>query len=72
MLLDCKVKDSEVIKAAIHADRNGFFYAVDRSNSKLQDAFPLVDNITWVSRIDLKIGRPVEREGRRPPLSESG
>ena len=65
-------RDGKIVKATAHADRNGFFYVVDRSNGKLQNAFPFVDNITWASHIDLKTGRPVEREGQRPPLPEPG
>lgn len=72
VLFDYKAKDGKIVKATAHADRNGFFYVVDRSNGKLQNAFPFVDNITWASHIDLKTGRPVEREGQRPPLPEPG
>ncbi|MDT9646849.1 PQQ-dependent dehydrogenase, methanol/ethanol family, partial [Pseudomonas sp. JV245A] len=66
VLFDYKGKDGKVVKATGHADRNGFFYVVDRNNGKLQNAFPFVDNITWASHIDLKTGRPVENEGQRP------
>lgn len=66
VLFDYKDKDGKTIKATGHADRNGFFYVVDRNNGKLQNAFPFVDNITWASHIDLKTGRPVENEGQRP------
>ncbi|MBG7333069.1 quinoprotein ethanol dehydrogenase [Pseudomonas aeruginosa] len=72
VLFDYKAKDGKIVKATAHADRNGFFYVVDRSNGKLQNAFPFVDNITWASHIALKTGRPVEREGQRPPLPEPG
>jgi len=67
VLFDYKNKDGKLVKATGHADRNGFFYVVDRSNGKLQNAFPFVDNITWASHIDLKTGRPVENPGQRPP-----
>ncbi|OYT96677.1 MAG: PQQ-dependent dehydrogenase, methanol/ethanol family, partial [Pseudomonas sp. PGPPP3] len=60
------------VKATAHADRNGFFYVVDRNNGKLQNAFPFVDKITWASHIDLKTGRPVEIEGQRPPKPAPG
>ena len=66
VLFDYKDKDGKVVKATGHADRNGFFYVLDRNNGKLQNAFPFVDNITWASNIDLKTGRPVENEGQRP------
>lgn len=52
-------------KLAGHADRNGFFYVLDRTNGKLENAFPFVNQIDWATSIDLKTGRPVET-GVRP------
>lgn len=72
VLFDYKDKDGKVTKATAHADRNGFFYVVDRTSGKLKNAFPFVDNITWASHIDLKTGRPVEVEGQRPPKPAPG
>jgi alcohol dehydrogenase (cytochrome c) len=40
VLFDYKDKDGKVVKATAHADRNGFFYVVDRNNGKLQNASP--------------------------------
>lgn len=57
--------DGKTVKAAGHADRNGFFYVVNRENGKLINAFPFVDEISWASGIDLKTGRPIET-GNRP------
>ncbi len=45
-------------KLAATADRNGFFYVLDRTNGKLQSATPFVKQISWASGIDLKSGRP--------------
>lgn len=64
--------DGEKVPATAHADRNGFFYVVDREDGKLMNAFPFVDNITWASGIDLETGRPIENEGQRPPRLEEG
>ncbi|MPT21353.1 MAG: PQQ-dependent dehydrogenase, methanol/ethanol family, partial [Pseudomonas sp.] len=72
VLFDYKDKDGKVTKATAHADRNGFFYVVDRSNGKLKNAFPFVDKITWASHIDLETGRPVENPGQRPPKPKPG
>ena len=36
------------------ADRNGFFFVLDRTNGKLLNAFPFVNKITWAKSIDLK------------------
>ena len=52
-------------KLAGHADRNGFFYVLDRTNGKLVNAFPFVNQIDWATGIDLKTGRPIET-GVRP------
>lgn len=52
-------------KLAGHADRNGFFYVLDRTNGKLVNAFPFVNQIDWATGIDLKSGRPIET-GVRP------
>ncbi|MDQ4629807.1 PQQ-dependent methanol/ethanol family dehydrogenase [Janthinobacterium lividum] len=48
------------------ADRNGFFYVIDASTGKLQNAFPFVKKITWASSIDLKTGRPNYIAAGRP------
>ena len=56
----------KTIKAAAHADRNGFFYVLNRENGKLINATPFVKKITWADRIDLKTGRPVFNEDNRP------
>lgn len=53
-------------KLAATADRNGFFYVLDRTNGKLQNATPFVRDITWAKEIDLKTGRPVYTDGGRP------
>ena len=76
-------KDGKTVKAAAHADRNGFFYVTDREKlaarggdinrpTSLLNVFPFVDGITWAKGIDLKTGRPIENEGQRPPLPKEG
>ncbi len=72
VLFDYKDKQGKKITATAHADRNGFFYVVDSATGKLKNAFPFVDGITWASHIDLESGRPVEREGQRPPKPKAG
>ena len=57
-------QNGKTIKAYGHADRNGFFYVVDRTNGKLINAFPFVRKINWASKIDVKTGRPVEANNR--------
>ncbi|MBI3150261.1 MAG: PQQ-dependent methanol/ethanol family dehydrogenase [Betaproteobacteria bacterium] len=63
---DWKGKDGKTVKAGGKADRNGFFYVLDRGNGKLLNAFPFVNKITWASSIDLKTGRPVYVAENRP------
>ncbi|WP_022962757.1 PQQ-dependent methanol/ethanol family dehydrogenase [Halopseudomonas pelagia] len=60
------------IKAAATADRNGFFYVLDRTNGKFIRGFPFVDTITWAKGLD-KNGRPIYSEDHRPGApTESG
>ncbi len=58
-------KDGKVTKAAATADRNGFFYVLDRTNGKFLNAYPFVKNITWAKGIDPN-GRPIYVEENRP------
>lgn len=60
------IQDGKVIKAGAHADRNGFFYVINRKTGKLINATPFVNKITWASKIDIKTGRPVFIEDNRP------
>ncbi|MBP2293017.1 methanol/ethanol family PQQ-dependent dehydrogenase [Azospirillum rugosum] len=64
-------KDGQVIKAGAKADRNGFFYVLDRTNGKLINASPFVTKITWAKEIDLKTGRPVYVDENRPGAPEA-
>lgn len=59
-------KTGKMVKAGGKADRNGFFYVIDRTNGKLLNAFPFVSKITWAKSIDLATGRPVYNEDNRP------
>jgi alcohol dehydrogenase (cytochrome c) len=59
-------------KYAATADRNGFFYVLDRTNGDFITANPFVSNITWATGIG-KDGRPLYTKDGRPgnPGSES-
>ena len=72
VLFEYKEKNGKLVKATAHADRNGFFYVVDRENGDFIRGFPFVDNITWATGIDPKTGRPIEVEGQRPPKPADG
>ena len=45
--------------ALLHADRNGFFYVLNRQTGKLLAADPFV-TVNWATHVDLTTGRPVE------------
>jgi len=45
-------------KVAATADRNGFFYILDRENGNFMNAYPFVEKINWAKGID-KNGRPI-------------
>jgi PQQ-dependent dehydrogenase (methanol/ethanol family) len=44
-------------KLLLHANRNGFFYVLDRTNGKLLQATPMVKKLNWASAIGAD-GRP--------------
>jgi alcohol dehydrogenase (cytochrome c) len=49
-------------KVLMHADRNGFFYVLDRASGELLAANPFVDKLNWASGVDLKTGRPIHTQ----------
>jgi PQQ-dependent dehydrogenase (methanol/ethanol family) len=48
-------------KLLLHADRNGFFYVLDRTNGKVLLAKPFLRRVDWASRIGPD-GRPVVKD----------
>lgn len=50
-------------KVLLQANKNGFFYVLDRRTGELLSAAPFVSGITWASGIDPKTGRPIELPG---------
>ncbi len=51
----------------LKADRNGFFYVLNRQTGQLISAKPFVD-LNWASGVDMTTGRPVEVAEKRPRL----
>ena len=49
----------------LHANRNGFFYVLDRTNGKLLLAKPFVKKLTWAREIGAN-GRPVLNPNQEP------
>ncbi len=58
-------ENGKTVKAAATADRNGFFYVLDRTNGKFIRGFPFVDKITWAKGLDAN-GRPIYNDDNRP------
>ncbi|MFK7744090.1 MAG: PQQ-dependent dehydrogenase, methanol/ethanol family [Roseobacter sp.] len=45
-------------KVLMQANRNGFFYVINRETGKLVAANTFVEEVTWADSIDLETGRP--------------
>ena len=65
VLVDTQI-DGKPVKAAIVSNRNGFFYAIDRTTGKFLYALPLVDGINWTTGLDPVTGRPTINEAKKP------
>jgi alcohol dehydrogenase (cytochrome c) len=58
LLVDTQI-NGEDRKVLAHFGRNGFFYALDRTNGSFIHATPYVDKVTWTEGIDPKTGLPI-------------
>lgn len=47
-------------KVLMQANRNGFFYVLDRSNGKLLSAKQFARKVNWATGIDMATGRPID------------
>ncbi|HLY15713.1 MAG TPA: PQQ-dependent dehydrogenase, methanol/ethanol family [Bryobacteraceae bacterium] len=52
-------------KLLLHANRNGYFYVLDRITGEFLRATPYVERLNWAKGIDAK-GRPIENPGLEP------
>jgi alcohol dehydrogenase (cytochrome c) len=66
MLVDMNYK-GEPRKLLLQANRNGFFYVLDRTNGKFLAATPFVKKLTWAKEIGPD-GRPVLSDGWQPTV----
>jgi alcohol dehydrogenase (cytochrome c) len=57
VLLDIPI-EGRMRKVVVHANRNGFFYVLDRATGEFLRATPYVDQLTWARGVDAK-GRPI-------------
>lgn len=64
VLADLKIGGKET-PAMMKADRNGFFYVLNRETGKLISAEKFVPT-NWASKVDMATGRPVEDPAKRP------
>jgi alcohol dehydrogenase (cytochrome c) len=64
VLVDVEWK-GEPRKLLLHANRNGFFYVIDRTNGTLLLATPFVKKLTWARGIDTR-GRPLLNANQEP------
>jgi len=62
VLAELPIGGGEPRKVVMQANRNGFFYVLDRSNGKLLSATPFAKKITWAKGVDLKTGRPIDTD----------
>ena len=59
-------RPAPIIKAGGKADRNGFFFVLDRTNGKPLNIFPSSKQITWATGFDMTTGRPNYVDENRP------
>jgi alcohol dehydrogenase (cytochrome c) len=64
IIVDGKV-NGEDRKLLVHANRNGFHYALDRQNGQFLKAVQYADKVTWTKGIDPKTGKPVDYDPRK-------
>ncbi|MBM3792652.1 MAG: PQQ-dependent dehydrogenase, methanol/ethanol family [Acidobacteria bacterium] len=64
VLMDTEIRGQQR-KVVLHANRNGFFYALDRVTGEFLRATQLIDKVTWAKGIDDK-GRPVPAGNSEP------
>ena len=57
-IIDAKV-NGEDRKLVVHAARNGFYYALDRTNGSFVLGKQYVDQLNWTTGLDPKTGRPL-------------
>ncbi|WHQ72911.1 PQQ-dependent methanol/ethanol family dehydrogenase [Methylorubrum extorquens] len=58
-------KDGKTVKAGATADRNGFFFVLDRTNGKFISATPFVSGVNWAKGYGAD-GRPIYDPEYRP------
>ena len=52
--------DGKPTKVVMQANRNGFFYVLDRTNGRLLRANQFAKKVNWATGIDMATGRPID------------
>ncbi len=62
--------DGKTVPVIMQANRNGFFYVLDRANGKLISAKQYIEGVNWATGIDMKTGTPIETasNAKRPGM----
>ena len=63
-IINAKV-NGEDRKLVVHAARNGFFYALDRTNGSFVAGKQYVDKLNWTTGLDPKTGKPLNYDPGR-------
>ncbi len=58
VLADLDLPGEGPVKALFHYDKNGFFYALDRTDGRFLYSEPIVPGINWTLGLDPETGRP--------------
>ena len=58
VLADLTLGEHGFVKALFHHDKNGFFYALDRTDGRFLYGEPIVPGINWAFGLDPQTGRP--------------
>jgi quinohemoprotein ethanol dehydrogenase len=62
-------------KVIMQANKNGFFYVLDRQTGEFISGAPFVSGVSWATGLDPKTGRPIEAPGvatMKPELISPG
>ena len=69
VLADLPVQGSSG-KVLMQANRNGFFYVLDRTNGKFLSGTQFARKVNWATGIDPKTGRPIETPQTVPQVKK--
>lgn len=71
VLFEYTGQDGKRVKAGATADKNGFFFVLNRENGDFIGAYPFAEQISWAKGYD-ENGRPITIEENRPGAPVEG